>query len=100
VDLFFLVGGPFTEDSSHSILFVKFHLNLDLLLVLLLMRVLVSKLVLVCLLPFFIPIFRLASGATELVMVPVMLEAGLGSSLELFEGAVLCSLFVLRKHVG
>jgi hypothetical protein len=62
------------EDSSHSILLGKLYLDLELLLVLLLMRLLVSKLGLVCFLLFFVPIFCLAPGATELVTVPVMFE--------------------------
>jgi hypothetical protein len=83
------------EDSSQSILLGIFAVDPKLLVVLLLMRLFASKHVLVCLFLFVGPIFRLAPGATELVIVPVVLEAGLCSSLELFEGAILLSLSVL-----
>jgi hypothetical protein len=59
------------------------------------MGLLVSKHVLVCLFLFVGPIFRLTPGATELVIVPVVFEAGLCSSLELLEEAIFRSLSVL-----
>jgi hypothetical protein len=83
------------EDSSQSILLGIFAVHPKLLVVLLLMGLLVSKHVLVCFFLFVGPIFRLAPGATELVIVPVVFEAGLCSSLELFEGAILRSSSVL-----
>jgi hypothetical protein len=87
------------EDSFQSILFGIFAVYPKLFLVLLLMRLLVSKHVFVFLFLFLVPVFCLAPGATELVIVPVMFEAGLRSCLELFEATILRSSFVLFQHV-
>jgi hypothetical protein len=74
VDLFHFVCGEFVEDAFHSISFGKFLLDLQLLLVLLLILLLVPELVLELLFLCFDPIFCLApAGATELVVIPVVL---------------------------
>ena len=83
------------EDSSQSILFGIFAVDPELLVVLLLVHLPVSKHVFVFLFLFFRPIYCLAPAATELVIVPVVFEAGHGGSLELFERAILCSSSVL-----
>jgi hypothetical protein len=83
------------ENSSHSVCFGKFRLDLELLSLLLLMLLFVSILVFVLLSLSFDPISRLAPQTTELMVVPMMLEARLRCPLELLEGAVLCPSFVL-----
>lgn len=90
---------PLMVHLCHSFILGKLGDNDELLLILPHISHLVSVLVFVFLLLFFIPSFRLTPGTTKLVVVPVVFKAGFACNFKFFKGTVLIAGCVLSTHV-